>query len=32
MPEARRFVSEPENEFVLIDVTAEGYRHYKFAD
>ena len=32
LPEARRFVSEPENEFVLIDVTAEGYRHYKFAD
>ena len=32
LPEARRFVFEPENEFVLIDVTAEGYRHYKFAD
>ncbi len=32
LPEARRFVSEPENEFVLIDVTAEGYRHYKYAD
>jgi hydroxymethylglutaryl-CoA synthase len=32
LPEARKFVSEPENEFVLIDVTPQGYRHYKFAD
>jgi hydroxymethylglutaryl-CoA synthase len=32
LADARKFVSEPENEFVLIDVTPEGYRHYKFAD
>jgi 3-hydroxy-3-methylglutaryl CoA synthase len=32
LPEARKFVSEPENEFVMIDVTSQGYRHYKFAD
>lgn len=32
LPEARKFVSEPENEFVMIDVTTQGYRHYKFAD
>jgi hydroxymethylglutaryl-CoA synthase len=32
LSEARKFVSEPENEFVLLDVTAQGYRHYKFAD
>ncbi len=32
LPEARKFVSEPENEFVLLDVTPQGYRHYKFTD
>jgi hydroxymethylglutaryl-CoA synthase len=31
-PDGRKFVVEPENEFVLIDVTSQGYRHYKFAD
>jgi hypothetical protein len=31
-PDGRKFVAEPENEFVLIDVTSQGYRHYKFAD
>lgn len=31
-PDGRKFVLEPENEFVLIDVTPQGYRHYKFAD
>ncbi len=31
-PDGRIFVAEPENEFVLIDVTPQGYRHYKFAD
>jgi len=30
--DGRKFVAEPENEFVLVDVTAQGYRHYKFAD
>ncbi len=30
--DGRKFVVEPENEFVLIDVTPQGYRHYKFAD
>jgi hydroxymethylglutaryl-CoA synthase len=32
LPDGRKFVAEPENEFVLIDVTPQGYRHYKFAD
>jgi hydroxymethylglutaryl-CoA synthase len=32
LPDERKFVAEPENEFVLIDVTPQGYRHYKFAD
>jgi 3-hydroxy-3-methylglutaryl CoA synthase len=32
LSEARKFVTEPENEFVLIDVTPQGYRHYKFAE
>jgi hydroxymethylglutaryl-CoA synthase len=32
LPDERKFVDEPENEFVLIDVTPQGYRHYKFAD
>ncbi|HEX4921494.1 MAG TPA: hydroxymethylglutaryl-CoA synthase [Candidatus Bathyarchaeia archaeon] len=32
LPDRRKFVSEPENEFVLTDVTSQGYRHYKFAD
>jgi hydroxymethylglutaryl-CoA synthase len=31
-PDGRKFVAEPENEFVLVDVTSQGYRHYKFAD
>ncbi len=31
-PDGRKFVIEPENEFVLIDVTPQGYRHYRFAD
>ena len=31
-PDARKFVVEPENEFVLMDVTRQGYRHYRFAD
>jgi len=30
--DGRKFVAEPENEFVLVDVTAQGYRHYDFAD
>src|SRR6266700_1885435 len=32
LPDGRKFVAEPENEFVLIDVTPQGYRHYKFTD
>ena len=32
LPDERKFVAEPENEFVLLDVTPQGYRHYKFAD
>jgi hydroxymethylglutaryl-CoA synthase len=32
LPDERKFVAEPENEFVLVDVTPQGYRHYKFAD
>ena len=31
-PDGRKLVVEPENEFVLIDVTSQGYRHYKYAD
>jgi len=31
-PDGRKFVTEPENEFVLVDVTSQGYRHYRFAD
>jgi hydroxymethylglutaryl-CoA synthase len=31
-PDDRKFVAEPENEFVLVDVTPQGYRHYKLAD
>jgi hydroxymethylglutaryl-CoA synthase len=30
-PDGRKFVVEPENEFVLVDVTSQGYRHYRFA-
>jgi hydroxymethylglutaryl-CoA synthase len=30
--DGRKFVAEPENEFVLVDVTSQGYRHYKFAE
>jgi hydroxymethylglutaryl-CoA synthase len=32
LSDGRKFVSEPENEFVLMDVTPQGYRHYKFVD
>jgi len=32
LSDKRKFVDEPENEFVLLDVTSQGYRHYKFAD
>ena len=32
LPDERKFLAEPENEFVLVDVTPQGYRHYKFAD
>ncbi len=31
-PDGRKFVQEPENEFVLINVTPQGYRHYKYTD
>ena len=31
-PDGRKFVAEPESEFVLVDVTSQGYRHYRFAD
>jgi len=31
-PDGRKSVVEPENEFVLVDVTSQGYRHYRFAD
>lgn len=31
-PDGRKFVLEPENEFVLINVTPQGYRHYKYTD
>ena len=32
LPDERKFIAEPEDEFVLLDVTPQGYRHYKFAD
>ena len=32
LSDGRKFVSEPENEFVMMDVTPQGYRHYKFVD
>ncbi len=31
-PYGRKFVVEPANEFVLVDVTSQGYRHYKYAE
>src|SRR5207245_11697013 len=32
LPDGRTLVAEPENEFVLIYVTPQCYRHYRFRD